>query len=130
MHEKKANESELTIQTLAMPSATNPSGDIFGGWVVSQMDLACGVLAKKISRGRTVTVAIKSMTFYKPVHVGDLVSCYVKCLSIGNTSMTFAVEVWTEGLTDGRKKIQVTEGEFVFVAVDNNGKPRQFTKPS
>lgn len=116
---------ELTIQTLAMPSTTNPAGDIFGGWIVSQMDLACGVLAKRISRGRTVTIAIKSMVFYKPVHVGNLVSCYVKTKKIGNTSMTFGVEVWTEALTLDAKKEKVTEGEFVFVAVDDKGKPRK-----
>ena len=120
----KKDYGELTIQTLAMPSTTNPNGDIFGGWIVSQMDLACGVLAKRISKGRTVTVAIKSMTFYKPVHVGNLVSCYVKPIAIGKTSMTFGVQVWTEALTTDREKEKVTEGEFVFVAVDDKGKPR------
>ena len=121
---------ELTIQTLAMPSTTNPNGDIFGGWIVSQMDLACGVLAKRISKGRTVTVAIKSMTFYKPVHVGNLVSCYVKSIAIGKTSMTFGVEVWTEALTTDLEKEKVTEGEFVFVAVDDKGKPRLIEEPA
>ena len=122
IHDKK-----LAIQTLAMPNATNPGGDIFGGWIISQMDLACGVLAKRISDGRTVTAAIKSMSFYKPVHVGDLVSCYVECLKVGNSSMTFKVDVWVERLTHGGDKVQVTEGEFVLVAIDDAGKPRKIT---
>ncbi|MDF1758312.1 MAG: acyl-CoA thioesterase [Legionellaceae bacterium] len=116
---------ELAIQTLAMPNTTNASGDIFGGWIVSQMDLACGVLAKRISKGRAATVAITSLTFYKPVYVGNLVCCYVKCLKVGKTSMTFAVEVWTEALTHSAKQEKVTAGEIVFVAVDKEGKPRE-----
>lgn len=123
----QGSDKKLAIQTLAMPSATNPGGDIFGGWIISQMDLACGVLAKRISNGRTVTAAIKSMSFYKPVHVGDLVSCYVECLKIGTTSMTFNVDVWVERLAQGGDKAQVTEGEFVLVAVDDNGKPRKLS---
>lgn len=119
------NDRRLAIQTLAMPNATNPSGDIFGGWIVSQMDLACGVLAKQISNGRSVTAAIKSMSFYKPVQVGDLVSCYVECIKIGTTSMTFAADVWVERLAHGGDKEKVTEGEFVFVAVDEKGIPRK-----
>lgn len=116
---------ELVIQTLAMPNTTNPAGDIFGGWIVSQMDLACGVLAKRISKGRAVTVSIQSMSFYKPVQVGNLVSCYVKLEKIGNTSMTFGVEVWTESFTMNSEKEKVTKGEFVFVALDDKGKPRK-----
>ncbi len=122
---KFVKERKLVIQTLAMPSATNANGDIFGGWIVSQMDLACGVLAKQISDGRATTVAINSMSFYKPVSVGDLVSCYVECVKIGNTSMTFVVDVWVERLTRGGDKEKVTEGEFVFVAVDEKGLPRK-----
>ncbi len=122
------NDRKLAIQTLAMPSATNPSGDIFGGWIISQMDLSCGVLAKQISNGRTVTAAIKSMSFYKPVHVGDLVSCYVECIDIGNTSMTFNVDVWVERLTHGGDKEKVTEGEFILVAVDEKGVPRKVVR--
>lgn len=114
---------ELTIQTLAMPADTNANGDIFGGWLVSQMDLAAGVMAKKIAFGRAVTVAINSMTFLKPVHVGDVVSCHVDLVKTGKTSMTFAVEVWV--MHSGTlKKYKVTEGVFVFVAVDEEGKPR------
>ena len=122
------SNSEVTIQTLAMPADTNPNGDIFGGWLVSQMDLAAGILAKKLSRGRTTTVAIHSMTFLRPVHVGNLVSCHVELITVGKTSMTIAVEVWTEELASGEKYC-VTEGTFVFVAIDEQGKPRKIPKP-
>lgn len=114
---------EITIQMLAMPTDTNPNGDIFGGWLVSQMDLAAGVLAKKISRGRAATVAIHSMTFLRPVSVGDIVSCHAELLKQGKTSMTIGVEAWTEELSSG-KKLCVTEGTFVFVAIDDQGRPR------
>ena len=117
---------ELAIQTLAMPSTTNPNGDIFGGWLVSQMDLAAGVFAKRISKGRAATVAINSMTFQKPVHVGNLVSCYVSVVKIGTTSITMDVEVWVEKLTTLSSEIEkVTEGRFIFVAVDEHGNPRE-----
>lgn len=122
-------QSEITIQTLAMPADTNANGDIFGGWLVSQMDLAGGVLAKKISRGRAATVAIHSMTFLRPVQVGDVVSCHVELIKLGTTSMTIAVEAWTERLATGEKYC-VTEGTFVFVAIDENGSPRQVQRPA
>ena len=119
----KQPKGELALQTLAMPANTNPNGDIFGGWVVSQMDLAAGIIAKKIAKGRVVTVAIHSMSFLKPVHVGDLVSCYVEPVKQGTTSITLDIEVWVRtAKTD--HLYQVTEGVFVFVAVDMNGRPR------
>jgi acyl-CoA thioesterase YciA len=120
-------KGELTIQTLAMPMNTNANGDIFGGWIVSQMDLAVGILAKKISKGRIATVAINSMSFLKPVHIGDVISCYVQLIKLGNTSMTVGVEVWAMP-ADQHEYYQVTEGVFVSVAIDENGKPRQVTK--
>ena len=120
-------QGEITIQTLAMPADTNANGDIFGGWLVSQMDLAAGVLAKKISHGRAVTVAINSMAFLKPVQVGYVVSCYVRLTKLGKTSMTIGVEVWAEPAT-AVGKYQVTEGTFVFVAVDDHGQPREVPK--
>ena len=126
---KTTPKGELTIQTLAMPADTNPNGDIFGGWLVSQMDLAAGVLAKKISRGRTATVAIHTMNFLRAVHVGDMVSCHVELTKLGNTSMTFDVEVWSEQLATGERYC-VTEGTFVFVAIDDDGRPRQVPKPA
>lgn len=114
---------EITIQTLAMPKDTNANGDIFGGWLVSQMDLSAGVVAKKIAKGRVATVAINSMSFLKPVHVGDVVSCYAKLISTGKTSMHIAVEVWTE-VIGTKKKEHVTQGTFVFVAIDDAGHSR------
>jgi len=117
-------QGELAIQTLAMPSDTNPNGDIFGGWVVSQMDLAAGILAKQHSKGRAVTVAIDSMSFLLPVHMGDVVSCYVRLEHQGTTSMTIKVEVWTHVVEIGLQS-QVTEGTFTFVAINEQGKPRQ-----
>jgi acyl-CoA thioesterase YciA len=119
-----APSGELTIQTLAMPMHTNANGDIFGGWLVSQMDLAAGVLAKKISCGRAATVAINELTFIKPVHIGDVVSCYVKLTKRGNTSMTIDVEVWKETFATQRITC-VAKGIFIFVAIDDNGSPRQ-----
>ncbi len=120
-------KGELAIQTLTMPADTNSGGDIFGGWLLSQMDLAAGILAKRVTGGRAVTIAIHSMTFLKPVHVGHLVSCYVSLLKIGKTSVTIAVEVWTEDLGMAKKE-KVTEGTFVFVAIDAHGKSRVIPK--
>ncbi len=113
----------VTIQTLAMPADTNAYGDIFGGWLVSQMDLAGNVLAKQLSHGRSVTVAIESMSFEHPVHIGDLVSCYVTLVKTGRSSMTIKIEVWTNVHFLGRRK-KVTEGTFVYVAIDEDGHPR------
>lgn len=119
------NKAEITLQTLAMPADTNANGDIFGGWLVSQMDLAAGILAKKISKSRVVTVAINSMSFIRPVHVGDVVSCYAKLLKTGRTSMNIQIEVYRNVPHEGESQ-KVTSGEFIFVAVDDNGKSRPF----
>jgi len=124
----KAPSGELAIQNLAMPANTNPNGDIFGGWVLSHMDLAAGILAKKLSCGRVATVAINSMHFLKAVKVGDVISCYVKLLKQGNTSMTIEVEVWALPSTQEASYL-VTQGVFVFVAIDEFGKPRPVVKP-
>lgn len=118
---------ELAIQTLAMPSDTNSNGDIFGGWLISQMDLAAGILAKRIAKGRAVTIAINSMAFLKPVHIGNVVSCYVSLSKQGKSSMTIEVEVWIEDLGVGTKN-KVTKGTFVFVAIDEHGKSREIPK--
>ena len=123
----KMPHGELAIQTLAMPMNTNANGDVFGGWLVSQMDLAAGILAKQRSRGRAATVAIDSMSFLEPVHVGEVVSCYVHLIRQGNTSMTIKVEVWKEVFVTA-KKTQVTEGTFTFVAIDEHGHARAVEK--
>lgn len=121
-------QGEITIQNLAMPSDTNANGDIFGGWILSQMDLAAGILAKKLSHGRTTTVAIHSMTFMKPVHVGDIVSCYARLEKIGRTSMTINIDTWSNTHTP-KHAVFVTTGTFICVAIDEFGKPRE-VKPS
>jgi len=120
-------QGEITIQTIAMPADTNANGDIFGGWLLSQMDLAAGVLAKKIARGRTATVAINSMSFIKAVQVGDVVSCYVSLEKQGTTSMTISVEAWKENVASGEKHC-VTKGTFIYVAIDENGNPRRVSE--
>jgi acyl-CoA thioesterase YciA len=113
----------LAMQTLAMPADTNANGDIFGGWLVSQMDLAASIFAKRESHGRTVTAAIKGIEFLLPVQVGDVVSCYVTKTQQGRTSMHLYVEVWTESShSDHAQKVAL--GEFVFVAIDAQGRPR------
>lgn len=116
-------QGSLTIQVVAMPEDTNPDGDIFGGWLLSQMDLAAGVIAKKVAKCRVVTLAIDKMVFHNPVHVGDLVQCYSDILKVGNTSIKIKVEAWViDQITNEQK--QVTEGIFTFVAIDENGKPQ------
>lgn len=113
----------LISQTTAMPKDTNANGDIFGGWLLGQMDLAAGICAGRIARGRVATVAISDMAFIHPVPVGAVVSCYVETLRTGNTSVDLAVEVWITSATDD-KPVKVTKGTFVFVAIDENGRPR------
>lgn len=122
------DKGELTIQTLAMPADTNANGDIFGGWLLAQMDLASGILAKKHSRGRIVTVAINSMSFIRPVQVGDVISCYAKLIKQGRSSMDIQIDVWVSNQTDDHSH-QVTTGLFVCVAIDDNGKPRAINTP-
>lgn len=117
----------LAIQSIAMPANTNANGDIFGGWIVSEMDLAGGVMAKQVSHGRITTVAIDRMVFLKPVHVGDLICCYADLVKIGNTSMHIHIEAWSISHVHGGHQ-KVTEGDFTYVAIDDNGKPRQVPK--
>jgi acyl-CoA thioesterase YciA len=114
---------ELALQTVAMPKDTNPNGDIFGGWLMSQMDIAGMVTAAEMAGGRVATVAIDAMAFLTPVHVGAVVSCYCDVLEIGRSSIRIIVEVWINSKHDG-EPIKVTEGEFVFVAIDDNGRTR------
>ncbi len=113
----------LTLQTIAMPGDTNANGDIFGGWLMAQMDLGCSVLARSRARGRVATVAVEAMTFHRPVHVGDVVSIHVTMVRQGTTSMTMDVEVWVRRQPSG-DHLKVTEGKFVFVAVDETGQKR------
>jgi acyl-CoA thioesterase YciA len=111
---------DLCIRTLAMPADTNQNGDIFGGWLLSQMDLAGGVFASKITKSRTVTVAIEAMNFRKPVFVGDLVSVHATLVRIGKTSITVHLEAWVLRRKE-RQSILVTDGNFTYVAIDDQG---------
>ena len=117
------NEIILT-KTVAMPADTNPNGDIFGGWLLSQMDVAGGILAKKIAKGRVATVAIEGMKFLLPVKVGDTVTCYGSILKIGNSSISINLRVTAQGLESIQPQ-DVTNGTFIYVAIDLDGKPRQ-----
>lgn len=114
---------KLTLQTLSMPSDTNPYGDIFGGWLMTQMDLAGAILAQEIAKGRVTTVAVGSMVFLRPVPVGATVSCYASAQDIGRTSIRTMIEVWIKVCKTG-EVAKVTEGEFVYVAIDDNGRTR------
>ena len=118
-----ATERRAAIRTIAMPADTNPSGDIFGGWLMSQMDLAAGNLAARIARGRCATVAVDAMTFHKPVKVGDEVSVYADLQSIGRTSITMHVQAWRRDRADEHRDL-VTQARFTFVALDAEGRPR------
>ena len=117
-------QGELAIRTVAMPADTNPNGDIFGGWVLSQMDMAGGLIATRRAQGRVATVAIATMSFHHPVFVGDEVSCYGEITKIGNTSITIKVESWVRRGRGG-DELKVTEGVFTFVAIGEDRKPRQ-----
>jgi acyl-CoA thioesterase YciA len=120
-------QGELALQTVAMPKDTNANGDIFGGWLMSQMDIAGLIAATEVAKGRVATVAIEGMAFLTPVHVGAVVSCYCDVLEIGRSSIRIVVEVWINSKHDG-EPIKVTEGEFVFVAIDENGRTRTIKK--
>lgn len=116
-------EGKLSLRTLAMPADTNPAGDIFGGWLLSQMDIAGGLAAKRVCHCRVVTVGIESMTFHQPVFVGDVVCCYTDIKKIGTTSLTIKVQVWSVRDNYSSERILVTEGLFTYVAIGEDRKP-------
>ena len=118
-----APEGELTTRTLAMPSDANPSGDIFGGWVLSQMDIAGGIAAGQRARGRVATVAVDAMSFIRPVNVGDVLCVYSNIEKTGRTSIAVHIEAWA---LRGRlgERVKVTEGTFTFVSIDEDGNPQ------
>lgn len=117
----------LTLQTLTMPADTNPNGDIFGGWVMSQMDLAGSILAHEYAQSRVTTVAVGGMSFLRPIPVGATVSCYTQAIETGRSSIRTLVEVWIKHFKGG-EMVKVTEGEFVYVAIDDNGRTRPLQK--
>lgn len=120
---------EVVIRTIAMPADANANGDIFGGWLVSQMDLGGAVLARATSHSRVTTVAIDSMAFLRPVNVGDIVTCYARLLHVGRTSMKIDIEVWVQRWSDSTF-LRVTEGKFTYVAIDANGRPTPVKPPA
>jgi len=127
-------EGELLLRTSPMPTDTNANGDIFGGWIMSQMDIAGGMMAIEITGGRAVTIAVDAMKFIKPVKTGDVVCCYGKVMRIGNTSVTIRLEVWVKpGFKETRIErdsvfCKVTEAAYTYVAVDHEGNKRLITK--
>ena len=120
-------EGVLSLQNIAMPADTNWSGDVFGGWIVSQMDLAGAIHVERFSKGRCATIAINEMTFLVPVKVENVISCYTKILKVGNTSVQVQIEVWNSH-DNSREPIRITQGVFTFVAVDVNGNKRQISE--
>lgn len=126
MKDNSEQRGSLILRTLAMPGDTNPHGDIFGGWIMSQMDIAGGILARELTCSRVVTVAVDSMVFIKPVHVGDVVACYGRMVKIGTTSITISLEVWVKPALDrpGQEvpELLVTKAAFTYVAVDREGR--------
>ena len=127
VHAPASDESgprgDLCTRTLAMPADTNANGDIFGGWLLSQMDIAGGVAASKVAKSRTVTVSIEAMNFRKPVYVGDLVSVHANLVRVGRTSMTIHLEAWVLRRKE-MKSILVTDGNFTYVSIDEQGRPQ------
>lgn len=114
---------ELSLRTLAMPADANPAGDIFGGWVMSQMDIGSALCAVERTKSRVVTVAVDRMNFIAPVHVGDVLCVYAEVDKVGRTSLNIHVEAWVLRDRQG-ERVQVTKGTFIFVALDDDGKPK------
>ena len=119
------DEHNLAIRVMATPADTNASGDIFGGWLMSQVDIAGSIVARRRAQGRTVTVAVDSFQFRKPVFVGDVVSCYASITRIGKTSLTIKVKAYAERQGTSHHTHFVTEADLTYVAVDEQRKPRQ-----
>lgn len=123
LHGRQQDEGVLVIRTIAMPADTNPAGDIFGGWLMSQMDLAAGNMAGRVSQGRGATVSVEAMQFLRPVKVGDEVTLYATLRKVGRTSMRIHVDAWARPKYS-EKAAKVTDADFIFVALDENGVPR------
>jgi acyl-CoA thioesterase YciA len=120
---------ELTVRLIAMPADTNANGDIFGGWVLSQMDQAGGIAGVERAQGRVVTIAVEAMTFIRPVRVGDVLCVYTEVERVGRSSMRIHVEAWARRF-GAHIREKVTDGVFTFVAVDEAGRPRPIPRPS
>ena len=124
------DERDLAIRVMATPADTNPSGDIFGGWLMSQVDIAGSIIARRRAQGRIVTVAVDSFQFRNPVFVGDVISCYAKITRIGKTSLTINVRAFAERQGKSHNNHLVTEADLTYVAVDDQRRPRQIPTDS
>ena len=120
---------ELVLRVIPMPADSNANGDIFGGWIMAQVDVAGGTVASRVARGRVATVAVNSFTFKQPVQIGDILSLYADLVRVGNTSITVDVQVYAERGREEAKVVKVTEAALTYVAIDLQGKPRQVPKP-
>lgn len=123
MNDTTAPQGTISLQTIAMPADTNWNGDIFGGWLMAQMDLAGAVAARKRAHGRITTVAVESMVFHHAVKIGDVISCYTTIERIGTTSMRIHIAVW-ETSDPCQQPVRLTEGVYTYVAIDEEGRPR------
>ena len=120
-------DKELVMKVIPMPADTNANGDIFGGWLLSQMDVGGGVFASKVAKSRTVTVAIEAMNFRKAVYVGDLVSVYANLVRVGRTSLTVHLEAWALRRREAHPFL-VTDGNFTYVSIDDHGRPQPISQ--
>jgi len=123
-----SKQQEPVLRLVPMPADTNSAGDIFGGWIMSQVDIAGSIVAIRRAQGRVATIAVKEFQFHQPVFVGDLVSCYAEVTKVGKTSITVSVEVYAERRRQEEERIKVTEAIVVYVAIDENRKPRVVDK--
>ncbi|MBS0657109.1 MAG: acyl-CoA thioesterase [Verrucomicrobia bacterium] len=114
---------EVVVRTVPMPADANANGDIFGGWLMSQMDIGGAILAREIADTRVVTVTVDKMTFVAPVYIGDLLTCWARLKRIGRTSLSVEVEAWVHRFRNPEQLVRVTEGVFTYVAIDDHGKP-------
>ncbi|MBN9410969.1 MAG: acyl-CoA thioesterase [Burkholderiales bacterium] len=122
-------DKELVLRVVPMPADTNGNGDIFGGWVMAQVDMAGSILPARLTRGRIATVAVNEFVFKQPVRVGDLLSLFASVTRVGNTSLTIKVEVYAERLSAQGQYLKVTEASLTYVAIDDHGRPRPIPKP-
>jgi acyl-CoA thioesterase YciA len=119
--------NDPALRTIAMPADANPNGDIFGGWVIGQMDLAAGTVAYERARGRVATVAVDRIAFHQPVYIGDQLSCYAQIVQAGRTSIRVRVDAVARR-HDTQQSVTVTQGTFTYVAIDSRGRPRPIPK--
>ena len=127
--EKLPEGKQAALRVLPMPADSNQNGDIFGGWIMAQVDIAGGTMAGRLARGRVATVAVKEFVFKQPVSIGDLLSFYARIERVGTTSITVHVEVFAERNPADLHVVKVTEANLIYVAIDHEGQPRQIPKP-